>query len=109
MIKIPGPRNSSLGKLDYLLGKTGSQGSVGKGKFFKGVLGFSEENLGNALKNHLTKNLKNAIKDGVTPQGNVKFSVTGTITGPNGKTATIKSVWQVTKDKTIEFITAHPD
>ena len=102
-INIPGPRNSPFGKLDYLLGKVpGSQKSFGKGKFFKDSLGFNNKSLDKALRSHLTDNFGNAVIDGN------RIRVTGQIVGPTGKTANIKSVWQITESGSIDFITAQP-
>jgi hypothetical protein len=59
-IIIPGPRNSPYGKLDYLLGRVPSPVSVGKGQFFAGVMGFTDESLAAALTAHLQENLETA-------------------------------------------------
>jgi RHS repeat-associated protein len=101
-IRVPGPVNSTLGKVDYLLGNVNSVESKGKGGFFRGVLGFSEKNLEPALKQHLIDNFGTA-----TMQGN-KVRATGTMTGANGKTANVLSVWQITAEGSVDFVTAMP-
>jgi hypothetical protein len=65
-VRIPGPRNSAQGKLDYLLGKVPSQESVGKGGFFEGVLGFDKSTLGSALERHLIENFGMTSVQGFT-------------------------------------------
>ena len=96
-----GPRNSAFGKLDYLLGKAPGQDSRGKGGFFSSFLGFDAKTLEGALKGHLIDNFGSAAI-----KGN-KIEAIGSVTGANGKTARIKTVWQV-KDGTVSFITAVP-
>ena len=101
-IRVPGPVNSTLGKVDYLLGNVNSVESKGKGGFFRKVMGFSEKNLEPALKQHLIDHFGTA-----TMQGN-KVRATGTMTGANGRTATVQTVWQITAEGTVDFITAVP-
>jgi hypothetical protein len=101
-IIIPGPRNSAFGKLDYLLGNVGTEKSVGKGGFFQGVLGFDKNTLASALKAHLIDNFAKA-----TVNGRVITAI-GKTTGANGMTATIKTVWQIGYDGSINLITAVP-
>ncbi|RME60291.1 hypothetical protein D6779_02455, partial [Candidatus Parcubacteria bacterium] len=100
-IRIPGPRNSPFGKVDYLLGRVPSVKSKGKGGFFKGVLGFGDD-LAPALNRHLVENFSQA-----TVQGN-RIRVVGNLRGPNGKIATVQSVWQITTDGFVDLITAFP-
>jgi hypothetical protein len=101
-IRIPGPRNSPFGKVDYLLGNVGSVESVGKGGFFRGVLGFSESNLGPALERHLIENFGSATIEGS------RIRAIGTLVGPGGRSATVQSVWQVTPEGFADLITAVP-
>jgi RHS repeat-associated protein len=57
---FPGPARSGWDKMDYVLGKVTSgpsaADSLGKGKFFAGVLGFTRDTMGNALKSHFGAN-----------------------------------------------------
>jgi len=101
-IRIPGPRNSPFGKVDYLLGNVGSVESVGKGGFFRGVLGFGEGNLGPALERHLIENFGTATIEGS------RIRAVGTLVGPGGRSATVQSVWQVTPEGFVDLITAVP-
>ncbi|WP_040404489.1 hypothetical protein, partial [Chelatococcus sp. GW1] len=102
-IAIPGPNNSPFGKIDYLLGKVAySQDSLGKGGYFKDYLGFAGDDLGVALTNQLKDNFGSASVRGS------KIEVSSEITGPNGVTAGVKSVWQVRSNGSIELITALP-
>ncbi|HEY8207840.1 MAG TPA: hypothetical protein VIG99_10195, partial [Myxococcaceae bacterium] len=101
-IRIPGPRNSPFGKVDYLLGNVGSVESIGKGGFFRGVLGFSEGTLGPALERHLVENFGTAAVDGS------RIRAIGTLVGPGGRLATVESVWQVTSEGFVDLITAVP-
>ena len=101
-IRIPGPVNSAFGKIDYLLGNVGSVESLGKGGFFRGVLGFSESNLGPALERHLIENFGSA-----TVQGS-RIRAVGALIGANGRVVTIQSVWQVTAEGFVDLITAVP-
>ena len=48
-IRIPGPRNSPYGKLDFLLGEVPTNPkSIERGGFFKQIMGFSDETLDEA-------------------------------------------------------------
>jgi len=106
-IRVPGPRNSAQGKVDYLLGNVtegkSAQDSAGKGGFFRGVLGFDETNLEGTLIQHLQENSGSAIR---TPSA--KILAEGSLTDPNGRTANVVTVWQVREEGVIEFITAVP-
>lgn len=101
---IPGPRNSPYGKLDYLLGNVpDNSASKGKGGFFRGVLGFSSHGeLGSSLKSHLVNNFENASTQGT------RIRVIAPLTGANGRTASVTSVWQINPNGTMELITALP-
>ena len=86
-VTVPGPTNSAFGKVDFLLGLAeGNTKSPGRGGFFAGVLGFTKDTLAKALKSHLLDNLKSAALDGR------KVTVVASLTGPNGTTATVKTV-----------------
>ncbi|HEX4955562.1 MAG TPA: RHS repeat-associated core domain-containing protein [Thermoanaerobaculia bacterium] len=103
-ITIPGPTNSALGKLDYLLGLVpGNKDSLGKGGTFASALGFTRDTLGGALKAHLLDNLKSA-----EIAGN-RITVVADLTGPSGQTRGVRSVWQILKDGTIALVTAFED
>jgi len=92
------------GKLSYLLGKVaGNAASAGKGGFFEGVLGFTEESLLKAVKNHLTENLAEAT---VNSKGFLE--VTGEMVGANGRRAMVKTVWERVEDS-YRLITAVPN
>jgi len=102
---LPGHRAFLLFASFAFLGcgaNVGSVESVGKGRFFRGVLGFSEENLGPALEAHLIENFGSATIEGS------RIRAVGTLLGPNGRVATVQSVWQVTADGFVDFITAVP-
>jgi hypothetical protein len=101
-IRIPGPRNSAYGKLDYLLGRVPIQDSAGKGRFFEGVLGFDKTSLGPALERHLVENFGTATIEGS------RIRALGTLLGANGRKAKVLSVWQTTADGLVELITAVP-
>ena len=102
-IRIPGPRNSPFGKLDYLLGRVPSQESRGKGIWFADRMGFTDEDLELALRQHLIDNF-----EGATIRGS-RITVNGAITTPGGRRPTLRSVWQVMPDGSVDFITAFPD
>jgi hypothetical protein len=105
-IWIPGPTNSPFGKLDYLLGRVaGNTGSITKGRLFGEVLGFTDETLDSALRSHLIDNFGNAIQD--SSRGYPAFIVEGTMTGSNGVTRQIQTVWQILEDGTYSFVTAY--
>lgn len=74
---------------------------MGKGRFFGDVLGFSKDTLGTALKSHLLDNLGSAVADGT------RVTVEATMTGANGRTANVVSVWQLV-DGAYQLITAVP-
>lgn len=62
---IPGPAASPYGKLDYLFGRVlDSEASAGKGGFFAGVMGFSDETLTDALLTHAIENFAAATRKG---------------------------------------------
>jgi hypothetical protein len=100
-IAIPGPTNAPLGKLDYLLGRVASVESAGKGKFFGDMMGFADKALDAALRSHLQDNLS-----GLTRNAKGNFEVVGSMKGPSGLVAQVKSVWQIVNGK-FQFITAH--
>lgn len=105
-ISIPGPTNSPYGKVDYLLGKVpGSQESIGKGGFFAGVLGFTDDTMAPALQQHLLDNFGSA--EFYTRQTS-RASVTGIMRGVNGREARVTSVWELLEDGTYRFITVTP-
>ncbi len=102
-IRIPGPTNSKFGKLDYLLGRViGNQDSVGKGKFFAVMMGFTDDSLARALRAHLVGNASSLAR-----QGN-RIVAVGEMTGPSGLTRVVTSVWQRPADGFIDLITAIP-
>ncbi len=102
-IYVPGPTNSRYGKMDYLLGKTGSPDSIGKGGYFGGELGFrSGDKLSAVMQSHLKNNFGSAVI-----KGN-KVEVTAPITGPNGVIRNVKAIWQVKPDGKVGFVTALP-
>ena len=104
---IPGPVSSQWGKLDYLLGEVTSGAraaeSAGKGGFFKGVLGFTHDSLGAALKDHFAANFGNAVKN---DKG--LYELTGKMTGANGVVATVKTVWEKVGENAYKLVTAVP-
>jgi len=106
-IEIPGPVNSEFGKAEYLLGQVpGNTESAGKGGFFSGALGFTKETLVPALKSHLMENVGKATVQETGVAG-VRVTTIGKMTGPNGTTAFVKTVWQVVNGK-VRLITAVP-
>jgi hypothetical protein len=109
-VRIPGPRNAPLGKLDYLLGRAASDDSRAKGRFFRDVLGFTDETLDAALRKHLADNYSHVttFRPGSYDPATIQFEVRGPITGPNGKTVQVISAWQVTTDGFIDLVTAYP-
>jgi RHS repeat-associated protein len=108
-IVIPGPRNSPLGKTDYLLGRVDHPDSISKGDVFGRQMGFSDESLAQALRRHLIANYDRAAKvRGGHSAGEIQFEVTGPMTGPNGATFNITSAWVLRSDGNFELVTAHP-
>ena len=93
--------------MDYLLGRVDSAASIGKGKFFRDILGFTDETLESALTKHLIDNFDNAIF-GNTKAGGLSIEIVGEIVGPNGNTSLIKTVWEVLEDGTCKLVTSHP-
>jgi RHS repeat-associated protein len=102
-VRIPGPRNATQGKIDYLLGRVASEESLGKGGFFRGVMDFTDDSLEAALRVHLSENFSAAII-----QGN-RIKVVGSMVSPGGRIANVRSVWQVTDDGFIDLVTAFPE
>ena len=103
-VNVPGPVNSPFGKVDYLLGNVPNNvGSAGKGGFFRGVMGFDEETMEPALRSHFSEN---AAKGTMNQKGN--FEVTGTMVGPNGRSASVTTVWRQGEDGKWNFVTAVP-
>ena len=100
-IAIPGPTNAPLGKLDYLLGRVSSVPSAGKGKFFDDMMGFSDKTLDAALRSHLQDHASS-----MTRNAKGFFEVVGSMSGPSGLVAQVRSVWQIVNGK-FQFITAH--
>jgi hypothetical protein len=109
-VRIPGPRDSDLGKLDFLLGRVAGEKSRSRGEIFKDILGFTDQTLDAALRKHLADNYSRAakIRPGKFDTVLLQFEVTGPMTGPNGKTMQITTAWQVTTDGFIDFVTAVP-
>lgn len=102
-VRVPGPVNAAQGKVDYLLGNVLSQESVGKGRFFREVMGFDERSLEPALKNHLADN----FGDAVTNEAG-RIQMRAPMVGANGRKADVLTVWQVTADGHVDLITAMP-
>ena len=109
-ISVPGPANSPYGKVDYLLGNVpGNADSVGKGGFFRGVLGFDEETLEPALRTQLIDNFSNTpLRSARQPHQVARLQVNAPIVGPSGVTANVNSVWEILPGGTTRFLTATP-
>jgi hypothetical protein len=90
------------GKFGYLL-KNPSKAGV-----FRDSMGFDQQSLDSALRNHLVDNFGNASPSVPMTGGGTKFSVTGPMTGPSGQTWNITTAWGVDPDGTIRLITATP-
>jgi hypothetical protein len=110
-VQVAGPGKTPWGKEDYLLGNVKSGKSVvksdGKGGFFRGELGFSEGNLTPALQRHLVDNFPKATVQ-ATKDGVDRIAVVGPMTGPTGKVANVKTVWELFPNGSASFITAEP-
>jgi hypothetical protein len=97
------------GKLTYLTRQPIKGVQSGKGNIFVDQLGFAQDQrLDNALLEHLQNNYSSYKYSREMPNGGYTFEVTGSMTGPNGSTWIIKTVWGVDPDGTTRFITAHP-
>ncbi len=98
-IVVPGAINSNYGKVDFLLGRVpGSAKSLGRGNTFGKTLGFTDENLGSALQKHLRDNFGSATIDGS------RLIVTAPLEGPSGLSRSIRSVWQITEEGTVQLV-----
>lgn len=109
-IHVPGPTNSPYGKVDYLLGNVpNNPESLGKGGFFRKHLGFDEAGLEAALRQHVERNpgVRVPPPPGSPPGSNPRLVVEGPMKGP-AATANVKTVWQITPDGKVSFVTATP-
>lgn len=79
-----------------------------KGRFFRGVLGSDEGTLAPALEDQLLSNVDAGTVTYRAVNGQTRAVVTAPITGPNGRSAAVTSVWQLIGDDTYVFITAYP-
>ena len=103
---IPGPRDTLLGKIDYLMGRVNNIGSISKGKFFRGA-GFDDDSLEQALKEQFA-GPSNQVTFGITGIGQPKISITSAITSPTGKTVNVTSGWTIHPDGTATLNTTFP-
>jgi hypothetical protein len=91
------------GKFGYLLDNPEKAG------VFRDSMGFDQQSLGDALKQHLIDNFEGVSEQGPMEGGGVKFGVVGPMTGPSGQSWVIRSIWGVEPNGMIRFITALPD
>jgi hypothetical protein len=102
-VRIPGPRDSPFGKLDYLLGRVGySEDSVSKGRWFGEAMRFTDETLERTLIQHV---VENAARATISARGTIE--VIAPVATPRGVSAQLISVWQVSGGA-LELITAYP-
>jgi hypothetical protein len=72
-------------------------------QFFAGVMGFTDESLAEALTAHLQANLETATI------AHEQVVIIAPMIGPNGRTAMVRTIWQVLSDASLSFITAYPE
>lgn len=93
--------------LEYLLSPTHHVGQY-KAEFFR-TLGYHQLNWTLLQKDIRGLLRRNPDQAGQTPHG-TKYTLSGTITGPNGKSALILTVWIVHPASNIlRFVTAYPE
>jgi len=109
-MKLPNSDQASVPErklTEYLLSETHAVGKF-KAKFFR-RLGFNETNTSLLQKEILDLAQTQDVKDVVTSDFGIKYTVEGTVETPIGKSVKIRSVWIVEKDQTQPiFITAYP-
>ncbi|RUO73879.1 hypothetical protein CWI80_00480 [Pseudidiomarina sediminum] len=92
----------------YLLNLEHEEGGP-KAKFFIEILGI-ESNDWQYLADQISSSLKHGLIVSVELSGyGIKHTVFSQITGRNGKTVIIRSVWQMNPDGSARFITAYPE
>lgn len=65
-------------------------------------MGFDDATLDAALRAHLIAHLGEATRT------DNKLAVIGPMSGPTGRMATVRTVWLVNADGSLDFITAYP-
>jgi uncharacterized protein DUF6883 len=92
---------------DYLLSSTHPIGRY-KSAFFRS-LGYAQDNW-HVLESDLRATLSNAALPLNAAEYGQKFAVRGALTGPNGRSGRIVTVWIIlTGDPTPRFVTAYPE
>ncbi|MGK0172064.1 MAG: hypothetical protein ACI9W2_003798 [Gammaproteobacteria bacterium] len=92
---------------DYLLSTTHLVGRY-KAAFFRG-LGYERDNW-RVLERDLRSLLKEDAIELESTEFGQKFSAQGSLTGPNGRSASIVTVWIILVDSDVpRFVTAYPE